>query len=145
MKKSLVLLVLLALALVYTGCSSNNASEIALNSDNPTLEQLLVDARLEKAEISTWYESVIPDSVKPQMAEWITKTIGAASSHMTGGDYEDPEDLVEEVYERAVQLFAVDKKISGLTFIRNDQNYWDREQIEDLTPALRRVYDCLNR
>jgi hypothetical protein len=140
-----VLLVLLALTLVYTGCSSNNASEVVPNSGNPTLEQLLADARLEKAEISTWHESVVPDSVKPQMAEWITKTIEAASSHMTGGDYEDPEDLVEEVYERAVQLFTVDKKISGLTFIRNDQKYWDRERIEDLTPALRRVYDCLNR
>lgn len=51
---------------------------------------------------------IVPDSLKDDMAKWITSTVSASNSHMTGGDYEDPEDVVEEVTDRAETLFSRD-------------------------------------
>lgn len=58
------------------------------------------------------YQLEVPDSNLTKMTTWITTTVSAASQHMTGGDYEDPEDLVEETTRQAQQIFAV--KVEGL-------------------------------
>ena len=60
----------------------------------------------------------VPDSLKVKRQEWITKTVSAASLHMTGGDYEDPEDLIEEVTEQSVSLFSVEEE--GIRTIEYD-------------------------
>lgn len=51
--------------------------------------------------------SVLPDSNKQKYADFIQATVSAASSHMSGGDYEDPEDLVREATRTAYQLYSV--------------------------------------
>lgn len=64
----------------------------------------------------------IPDSLRDDMAKWITETVSAASLHMSGGDYEDPEDLIEKTTEAAESLFERD--VEGLHVLNNKDSYW---------------------
>ncbi len=51
---------------------------------------------------------IVPDSNKAKMAEWITKTVSATNFHMKGGDYEDPEEVIEQAEETAENIFSVE-------------------------------------
>lgn len=54
----------------------------------------------------------IPDSLREKQAEWIKETVRATDQHLGAGDYEDPEDVIEEVTETSEKLFS--KQIEGL-------------------------------
>lgn len=42
------------------------------------------------------YESTLPDSLQEAKQKFIIELVTAASYHMTGGDYEDPEDVIQQ-------------------------------------------------
>ena len=54
----------------------------------------------------------IPDSLKQKKEEFIIKVTSAASLHMTGGYYEDPEDLVRQASYEFDVIYA--KETPGL-------------------------------
>lgn len=53
------------------------------------------------------YVNIVPDSLKDKQRKWITETVSATNLHMTGGDYEDPEDVIEEASDQSKNLFSV--------------------------------------
>ena len=101
----------------------------------------------------------VPDSLQNKKAERITKTVSAASYHMTGWDYEDPEDLINAVSNQADELFS--KPVEGLYFDPKHDWYmdtnnfywelslwgWDVEFIpyEKLTPEQKEIFKQLKK
>ena len=65
------------------------------------------------------YEYRIPDSLKKEKEKFITETVRAASNNMTGGDYEDPEDLVYASSNVFNDIHRV--KVEGLNFYKDGQ------------------------
>lgn len=63
----------------------------------------------------------VPDSLKQQQAEWIKETIRAADQHLGAGDYEDPEDVVEEISETSEILFG--RQLEGLKITRRPEEW----------------------
>ncbi len=63
----------------------------------------------------------MPDSAKAKYAEWITKTVSASNLHMTGGDYEDPEDVIQQAERTGERIFSI--QVEGLE-IRYTSNGW---------------------
>lgn len=149
MKKTVlfILLALILATLTFVGCSQANSESRNDPPDQPTLSTLLAEAGLKKVEIYFRYDDVVPDSQKAAMAQWITNTVAAASLHMTGGDYEDPEDLVEEVVEQAEEIFSIEVRVFYLQYVieGSSGNNWCTGKYADLTPSQKRVADFLNR
>lgn len=50
--------------------------------------------------------SYIPENKKAEYAEFIQKTVSAASYRMTTSDYEDPEDVIREAKRTANELYG---------------------------------------
>jgi len=144
-KKVAVLFVLILATLTITGCSEKIQNQISIEKTYiDALDALLREAGLKKAEINVRYEQVVPDSMKAQMAKWITETVAAGTSNLSTSDYEDPEDLVEEVSDQAEKIFAVNTKFVYLSFIPKDGQMYNSVLCEDLTPSQKRVFDFLN-
>jgi len=51
--------------------------------------------------------TVVADSLKDRQATFVTETVRAASQHMTGGDYEDPEDVIEAANNTFEHIYGV--------------------------------------
>jgi len=67
----------------------------------------------------------IPDSLKDKQAQFITETVRAASQHMSGGDYEDPEDVIyaanstfENIY--GIKVECLYNTVSGIYIHKED-------------------------
>ena len=86
----------------------------------------------------------IPDSLKPQYRTWITETVRAASQHMTGGDYEDADETIQQAEITAKRLFGVD--VVGLR-LELDEDWWHDINLlpNQLTPKGTRILDSLRR
>lgn len=52
--------------------------------------------------------TIIPDSLKEKQRQWIKETVSATNLHMTAGDYEDPEDVIETATASSFKIFGVD-------------------------------------
>lgn len=146
MKRSVILLFVLATVIVcaIAGCSSSSGTTPATDQNGPpTLATLLEKARLIDARINILYVREVPDSSRQKMADWITATVAAASSNMSGGDYESPDDLVEEVCDQARSLFAVAQRRPALDIQIKEKGQFRSVYVEDLTPAEKAVYDYL--
>lgn len=83
----------------------------------------------------------VPDSSKAALAEWVKGTVSAASYHMSGGDYEDPEDVIEQAERTGRDLFEV--KIEGLEYRQCDQCYWEFIARPDLNERQQKLCDSL--
>ena len=88
-------------------------------------------------------EDQVPDSNKVKMAKWITETVSAASLHMTGGDYEDPEDLVQQCQYTADKIFAVPTE--GLERLEGEHTYWFFIPKKDLTESQLEKFERLKK
>lgn len=71
------------------------------------------------------YGKQIPDSLRDDMAKFITETMRASSYHLTTSDYEDVDDAIEEVTKTATEIYSI--YVEGLNY--NDPNdsyseYW---------------------
>lgn len=60
----------------------------------------------------------IPDSLRDDMAKFITETVRAADQHLTTSDYEDVDDVVSEVRSTAFKIYSFETQ--GLQY--NDPN-----------------------
>lgn len=148
MKTIAVFSVLLLLAiLACIGCSESKSEVKAENLDQPTFENLLQEARLDKAEICVRYGFIIPDSLKDKAAKLTADIVASASSHMSTSDYEDPEDLVEAAGKETHRLYSVSVKHVYLCFVPTGEKDYNPEYVryEDLTPSQKKVFDYLNR
>lgn len=65
----------------------------------------------------------LPDSAKVKLSKWITETTAATNFHMTGGDYEDPEDVIEQLEETGNRIFSVNT--TGLERLDCNGCYWE--------------------
>lgn len=80
-----------------------------------------------------------PDTVQTKMGEWVKETIRATDQHLSAGDYEDPEDVIEQAKKTAEELFRV--RAEGLYKIRYE-NEWHPEFIpqERMTDWEKKLY-----
>jgi hypothetical protein len=92
-----------------------------------------------KYEVGTY--TFVPDSLRDKQREWITKTVAAASNHMTGGDYEDPEDLIDEVMEESFTVFNVD--VATLSVKECSDCIWRNLDPRLLTKQQQSLFDSL--
>ncbi len=63
----------------------------------------------------------IPDSSQKARREYIVKLVSAASYHMSGGDYEDPEDLLNEAENLSYRVYSVE--VEGLVLKRSKDDW----------------------
>lgn len=69
------------------------------------------------------YKKMVPPENVDKMADFITKTVSASNLHMTGGDYEDPEDVVEAAERTAKNLYEVE--VEGLYYKYQKEYSWE--------------------
>ncbi len=134
----LAVVLLLPVSLIFFNCSRSGAN-------NKLLKQLSDEAQIKEPSVVMVTEISIPDSLRPAMADWIKETVRAASFHMTGGDYEDPEDVIEEAEEVAERLFARSFTSEGLRFIRYDASFTEDVPYEKLTNYEKKVFEELKK
>ena len=94
----------------------------------------------------TYYYSTelkIPDSLKEKHAQYIKELVSASNFHMTGGDYEDPEDVIAKAESVADRVYGVE--VEGLDMVV--PNSYTRKFIpaDQLTPELKNMLDSLKR
>lgn len=85
-------------------------------------------------------DSYVPDSNKAKMADFITKTVSAASYHLAAGDYEDPEDVIEEATITARSIYSVEEPSILIIQANNQVN---EVRMSQFTPKLQQIYDSL--
>lgn len=85
--------------------------------------------------LSEYSDYYLPDSNKAKYAEFIQKTVAAASFHMSGGNYEDPEDVINAAKNIAMDLYGVE------TYNMLRDGYFVR--FEKMTPRESLIYDSL--
>lgn len=143
--KTLAIIIATLFLATYASIGCGSKSDADAQSHSATLETLLEEVGYERAEVYIRYEIVVPDSMRLIMAKWITETVAAASSRMTGGDYEDPEDLVEEVSDQGKKIFGEKREVISLAYVPKGGTYSGREVvgIENFTPQQRKIYDFL--
>ena len=85
----------------------------------------------------------VPDSLKVEHRKFITETVRAASQHMTGGDYEDVDETIQQAERTADNIFSV-KVIGMKKELYKDQ--WDALRIkpQNFTPEEKRIFDSLS-
>ena len=85
----------------------------------------------EKQEIHYRYKTikVVPDSLKEKQQLFVVETVKAASFHMTGGDYEDPEDVIQQAKTTFEDIHGipVEGLVKDFVFIKyNDLDSFER-------------------
>lgn len=86
-------------------------------------------------------ESSIPDSLKNDHAKFVIEATRAASFHMTGGDYEDPEDVMNAASLIFQSIYSVEK--DGLKTVACHGCYSTFTPENELTPTQRKIYNSL--
>lgn len=94
-----------------------------------------------KNEYQIDYQWSVPDSNREKMAKFITETVRASNLHLTAGDYEDPEDVVEEVEEVAYNLFRT--KEIGLGIKKPEDQIYYYHSVEELTKEELKIFNDL--
>jgi hypothetical protein len=82
------------------------------------------------------YEDIIPEQDKEKATQLMEKLVSAASLHMTAGDYEDPEDLIEQAQSTTEDMYA--ERVVGLW-----HNYKFIPESE-FTPQEKVIFDYLS-
>lgn len=87
--------------------------------------------------------SFVPDSLKDDQRKFVIETVRAASQHMTGGDYEDVDDTIEQAQETSEELFEV--TVPTLYKVINDHGEKTYVHIlpEQLNEREKRILDSL--
>lgn len=86
---------------------------------------------------------VVPDSLRDNMAKFITETMRACDQHLTTSDYEDVDDVVSEVTRTAEKIYTVPTE--GLEY--NDPNdgleWWIFIPYNHLSVKQKKIFDSL--
>lgn len=86
----------------------------------------------------------IPDSLRDDMAKFITETMRASSYRLTTSDYEDVDDAIAEVRKTAIEIYSID--VEGLNYNDpNDEyvNYWKFIPYNQLSDKQKITFDKL--
>lgn len=84
----------------------------------------------------------VPDSLKDKQRLWVVEAIKSASQHMTGGDYEDVDETIDQARITSEDLFEVEEL--GLIKKIADVNYQDVQILyKNMTPYEKKVMDSL--
>ena len=116
------LVLILALVMAFVSCSDNRV----------TYPKYVLDK-----------VSYVPDSLKIEHREYVVKIISSASSHMSGGDYEDVDITIIQAKRTADELFST--YTVGLTkYI--DEGYSNHFQIapKDFTLEEQEIFNTLS-
>lgn len=85
----------------------------------------------------------VPDSSKVKMREWIIKCVSATNYNMTGGDYEDPEDVVSKAHLVAEELFSIN--VQGLDYRECNGCMWQFIPEYELTQEQLKIFYSLKK
>lgn len=88
---------------------------------------------------SVSYEDSVPDSLKDEQKNFIIEATKAASFHMTGGDYEDPEDVIWGASKVFEHIYSV--RVDGLYTVPCHGCYGYFTPEHELTEAQRKIYN----
>jgi len=90
---------------------------------------------------------LVPNSLKEKQRIWVTETIRAASQHMTGGDYEDVDETIEEVGEQSENLFSIKCLVLRKTFYVTNGNYYMNIDIlpDEMSPEELEIFKGLTK
>ena len=85
----------------------------------------------------------VPDSLRDDMAKFITETMRACDQHLTTSDYEDVDDVVSEVRETAFKIYTV--TVDGLEWNNpnDDHNWYSFIPYNQLTDKQKIIFDSL--
>jgi len=135
-KKCVIFLVFIVfIQLIFSGCGESVSKE-------QEFVNLLTNQNLDNADIVMVKKTFVPDSLRSAMVDWIKETVRAASYHMTGGDYEDPEDVIEQAEETANRLFSRTFEYEGLRMYNRRESPKDVAYV-DLTGGQKEIFDYL--
>ena len=84
----------------------------------------------------------VPDSLRDDMAKFITETMRASDQHLTTSDYEDVDDVVSEITHSAFRVYTT--SVAGLEHTPDDGNdYWKFIPFNQLTDKQKIIFDSL--
>lgn len=133
MKNQILLLSLGIMFLLFAtiGCERKTTEEINYEK---RVKELKEDYRI--STITT-----VPDSLKEKYRSWVIECVRAASQNMTGGDYEDVDETIEQAEATALKLFGVEEPALVI-------NYGEGYSViyvarSKFTPAQEEIYDIL--
>ena len=130
---------LVFVSFLFVSCSDTK-KEIETTVDN-TKTELVNTIDYDIDDYVYTYGDVLPDSSRKDMAKWITETVKSASQQMTGGDYEDPEDLIEQCEETGLRLFQV--RVEGLNIRKKSNGYFEFVPKYELTQKQLLIFNDL--
>lgn len=86
---------------------------------------------------------VIPDSLRDDMARFVTETMRACDQHLTTSDYEDVDDVVEEVTRTANKIYSI--PVEGLEYNSPDDagEWWIFIPYYQLSNKQKKIFDSL--
>jgi len=90
------------------------------------------------------YGEIVPDSLRDDMAKFITETMRACDQHLTTSDYEDVDDVVSEVRETAFKIYSIPTE--GLEYDDPNDQYvdsWRFIPCNQLTTKQKVIFDSL--
>lgn len=131
MKNQILLLSLGIMFLLFTtiGCERKSTEEINYKK---RVKELKEDYRI--STITT-----VPDSLKAKYRSWVIECVRAASQNMTGGDYEDVDETIEQAEATALKLFGIDEPALVINY-GYSVIYLPRSKF---TPEQEEIYDIL--
>lgn len=133
------LIALFFVFILFSACTSHDNLSDKDKKEVGELDSLVRIEGYEKARV--YYErSYIPDSLRPQMAKFITEAISAASLNLTAGDYEDPEDLLNQAEKTAEKIFS--RRTASLCMKGYDM-YVLEVPTDKLTPRQWRIHELI--
>ena len=86
-------------------------------------------------------ELIVPDSLKNKQANFVIEVVKSASYHMTGGDYEDPEDVIEQANETFIEIYSY--RVECLVKIPCHGCYPQYTTIDKLSPEQLKIYQSI--
>lgn len=100
------------------------------------------EPRIDENEVNTNVYSistltVVPDSLQAKYAEWIKETVRAASQNMTGGDYEDADDTIDQAQASGLKVFGVLKPCLRVKYADYESLYITEDK---LNPEQKIIY-----
>lgn len=69
-------------------------------------------------------EEIILSENKEKATIFIENLVSKSNFHMTGGDYEDPEDVINQAQQTALEMYGT--KVLGLSVDINDDGFSDK-------------------
>jgi hypothetical protein len=143
-------------SIFLAGCSSQHSSDNSQAKGQASFDSLVKKIHAYKETFGSYddwikvdYEEVneLSDSAREQITKFIKETVSAASLHMTDGDYEHPEKLVETVSAEAHQIYGKTVRKIGLRYAVSDGDHYAHRfvQYQDLDPDEREMFELLKR